>query len=166
MAILRGGARRPNDIALQIDRFVKEARGLTLRTLQAGARRFKSRMLSERLSGRPGLRRITGHTRSTLQSRVEKLANSYRWTARIGDRQTPGIRAHEYGATIYPKRAKYLRFKIKYGRHGGVVDKWVTVRSVTIPPRLNFHRILGIEERRTMSNLRRDFQALARRKRK
>jgi hypothetical protein len=52
----------------------------------------------------------TGNTRGTIGYDVNKIApiDQLRLRMFVGDKQTPGIRAHEYGATIKPKRGKYL----------------------------------------------------------
>lgn len=194
MAILRAGARRPDDLAFQIDRFAAVARGLTRRELQRGARNFKTRMLRERLSGRPGLRRITGRTARSLKATVSGTANTLRLNARIGNAQTPGIRIHEGGGTIRPKTKPWLAIPLGPARGGkarrGQVDFWmpgrrdpshivgmrvtdggvepvvVLVPSVDIPARLQFRVTFDKEMRKTIIRLRRAYRELARRRRK
>lgn len=195
MVMLRVGQARPDDLAFQIDRFAQAARGLTRRELQRGARNFKSRMLRERLSGRPGLRRITGATARSLTATVTGTKDTLRLRAGIGNRSTPGVRIHEGGGIIRPKTKPWLAIPLDRtpgGRTRGrqKVDFWirgkrnpanivgmvvtggtakpvvVLVPSVTIPARLQFRVTFDKEMRKTIIRLRREYAALGRRRRK
>jgi hypothetical protein len=106
---------------------------------------------TERLSGpRPMfLDQVTGKLwQSILNSPIDKSGDTYQ--GKIGIENTEAKvygPVHEYGATIYPKNGKYLKFKIHTGdrfrslRGGGLLKnpvgiyQWVQVRSVTIPAR-------------------------------
>lgn len=186
MAILRARPSLPNDLARQIDRLATKGRGVTRQGLQKASRKIKQRMIGERLSGRPGLKRGSGATARSVKSRVVGLATTLRIESRIGDRSTPGIRIHERGGTIRPKSAKRLAIPL-VGRGGRgkkarpKVDFWienekgnivglqkvgedgvrpvvVLVPSVIIPKRLGFFRIVNAETRRALREIRGQFR--------
>lgn len=182
MAIVRARPSLPGDLARQIDRFSLRSRATTRRGLQKIARVFKRRMISERLSGRPGLNRITGETARSLRAVVTGTAPSVlRLAVRIGGRRTPGVRAHEFGAVIRPRTKPWLAIPLGPSRGGRAareqVDFWITndkgnivgmkktgpdsvrpvvvlVKSVTIPPRLSFLRIFSAEVRSGLREIR------------
>ncbi len=60
-----------------------------------------------------------------------------------GQRIQQAAHTQEYGATIRPRRGRYLRFQIegRFARRGAPTPdpKWVQVRQVFVPPRLNLH---------------------------
>lgn len=139
-------------------------------------------MISKQLSGRPGLRRGTGATQRTLEAGVDILVTTFRIRAKIGGRGTRGVRIHEHGGIIKPKRKPFLAIPLTKGREP--VDFWmqgrknpanvvgmstaggalrpvvVLVKSVTIPPRLRFLETFRIENKKTIAELRAAYKAL------
>lgn len=104
---------------------------------------LSSHVATEHLSGRPGLRNITGTLRrSVLASpKVNETSDAIQGTVST-DPSVPYARIQEYGGTInipeiVPKRAKALHFVIG-GR--SVFAKRVRAHSVNIPER-SFMRV-------------------------
>lgn len=86
-----------------------------------------------RLRGRPGIQPRHGQA---------GLAGTFAYEVGGNDLDSLGVsvfstskyaRVQEFGATITPKNALYLRFKIG--------DAWISAKKVTIPPRLGFAQV-------------------------
>lgn len=95
---------------------------------------FLARHKRERLSGRPGLNRVTGtlarsFTFSVSGGNLETLKATIFTTSKYS-------RIHEFGGVIRAKNAKYLTFKIGKGKGAS----WVSKKQVKIPKRLEFYR--------------------------
>lgn len=124
-----------------MDQFSENAGNAGDRMVECFRRAFKLVMehfLAEhrlrQLRGRPGIIQrhgqaglagsfayvVQGDTINTLQASVFS-------TSRYA-------RVHEFGATIVPKRAKYLRFQLPDGQ-------WRSAAKVRIPPRLGFRKV-------------------------
>ena len=95
------------------------------RILQYLGETVRGKIVQNKLSGRPGLKRKTG-----------TLAKSISWelvgtnAVQIGSNVTYAA-IHEFGGVIKPRDKKYLRFKTEDG-------KWITTKRVTIPARPYF----------------------------
>ena len=179
MATIR--ARSSASVASEIDRAAKQYRSLTRGVLQKSINNFKRRMLRERLSGRPGLNKKTGRTAQSLEAKLRVLKTTFRISAKIGNRSTPGVGIHETGGTIRPKRKPWLAIPLSTGA-GRKVDFWITnkkgnivgmakagnaiipvvvlVKSVTIPARLQFARTFRIEMNKMKRELRKEIRIL------
>ena len=79
-------------------------------------------IVTQRLSGRPGLRRVTGALAQSIKSGAPENNQ-----ITVGTRELPYARIHEYGGIIVPRVAKALKFKID--------NRWVVTQKVTIPAR-------------------------------
>lgn len=114
----------------------------SLRLVQDGFERGRSPHGQKwrRPRGRPGGRPLldTGRLRASITTRTRG-----RMGFEIGTNAIYGA-VHQYGATIRPKRAKYLAFRTggvrggKTQRRGGKLGKgesWVFAKQVTIPAR-------------------------------
>ncbi len=79
------------------------------------------------LSGRV-LQRRSGNTLRSIRSELRGSGARTVVTLIVGGREAPGARANEEGATIVPRRAVYLHFKLPGGQ-------WVRTKRVVIPAR-------------------------------
>lgn len=86
------------------------------------------------LRGRPGLFRRSGDLARTFQAMDVSSGDTIAGAAALGFTTSKYARIHEFGGTILPKRAKFLRFKDTRKGHG----HFVSVRSVTIPARMRW----------------------------
>ncbi len=124
----------------QFDRFAQRLGSPDLafkpmkRAFQNIAEQFLQFHQKDRMRGRPGLIMRSGSAGmigsrqwSVVGERLENLSADMFWSGAANKY----VRVHEYGATIVPKRAKFLVFKAADGA-------WVRTKSVTIPPRLGW----------------------------
>jgi phage gpG-like protein len=75
--------------------------------------------------GKPGNIKVrTGHYRRSISTSVKRIPSGMMGTLHGN---VVYAAPHEYGATIFPKKGKYLRFPIR--------GRWVTVTKVVIPKR-------------------------------
>lgn len=106
--------------------------------------RFVNRMKRRRMSGRPGLKAQTGTLRRGLVVRTRgTTVNSLEVQSVFSGAHGFFAHVHETGMTIHAKNAKALSFPIRAGgaSRSTNITEWVTVQSVTIPPRLGFSRM-------------------------
>ncbi len=78
------------------------------------------------LSGRV-LQRRSGNTLRSIRSELRGSGARTVVTLSVGGREAPGARANEEGATIVPRRAVYLHFKLPGGQ-------WVRTKGPVILP--------------------------------
>ena len=118
--------------------------------------RFVTRMKTERLSGRPGLKTQTGTLKRGLIVKTEGTTlNTLEVRSVFTGPHAKFAHVHEHGMTIHAKNGKYLVFPIRAGgaSRSTKIAGWAMVESVTIPARLGFEetwkRMLPMLFRRT-----------------
>ena len=118
------------DIKIDMKRFkalVKRLPKTSAQEIRAGLhlffKTFDTKMLVERLSGRPGLRSPSGSMKASLSNTVTgNTLKTITGRASIGGRKAPHAPVHEYGAeganAIRPKKAKMLKIPLRDARTG------------------------------------------------
>lgn len=121
------------DLADAVDKADKVAFNCMRRAYFAIGEQYRTFHRLKRLRGRPGLNLNSGNAGMAGSSQtvvvgddMDSLTASTFW----GPPASKYVRTHEYGATIRPKTANYLRFRIN--------GKWISTKEVTIPKRLGW----------------------------
>ena len=114
------------DVSALFKRLPAELRQAVATDLQRQSLFFIGSIQRTQMTGRPGLNVQSGKLRRDWFAKTGTQGGVL--TARIWS-TTKYVVVHEFGATIVPKTAKVLRFKV-----GG---RWVFAKRVTIPKRLH-----------------------------
>ena len=110
---------------------IPKASGGLLRAIAAGLSDFGEVLIktiqTEYLSGpRPARLGVgSGQLRASITKQLGQTG-SLLWV-RVGPRGLPYVRIHEFGGTILPKKAEFLKFKIN--------GRWIYTKKVIMPAR-------------------------------
>ncbi len=104
----------------------KKAVDAAERGMKAGMQFFSGKIQKEQMSGRPGIRTISGSAKRSWHVTSKGVKGGIVANLKSSSKYLP---VHQYGATIKPKTSPYLHFKTSTG--------WVKTKQVKIPKRLH-----------------------------